>query len=265
MELKKAHTFGAIVVNYLVAAVTGFLLIPKGFFTQNETGYIPIAIFIGVLFIIMLYLIGVSTQKAGISITTLSGRLAVVIPILFSIIYFNEKITIYKIVALILAIASLFLILYRKEKENIARSYRFLPVIIFFGAGFIDSSIKYAQAVYLRGNSLPAFTVVLFSISFLIGFAISIMKRNGVKDIFTKWTLILGTGLGIANFGTLYFFVNALNKSRFSSPVAFGINHIGIVMFTVVVAWLFFREKLNLFNKIGVGLAIIALAILSLK
>ena len=109
-----------ITVNYFIAALFGFFL----FTNINKSNlnqvlhWLPFAVVVGVLFIIMFYFIGTSSQKAGISITTLAHKLSLVFPVLFSLLYFNEKITTLKFIGLITAIIAVFLTVYKKDLKK---------------------------------------------------------------------------------------------------------------------------------------------------
>ncbi len=97
---------GSITLNYLVAALLGF-----GFLMQFNTGllsgsksWLTFGILLGILLIVMFYLIGNSSQKAVITVTTLTNKLSLVFPVLFSLVYFNEQISPIKYISLIISI-----------------------------------------------------------------------------------------------------------------------------------------------------------------
>lgn len=265
IEKYSINTFHAIVINYFAAAVAGFLLIKTdlNIFTVYNQPWFMFSILIGTLFIIMFYIIGISTQRAGISVTTVSGRMSLVIPVVFSILYYQEDINWTKIIGIVLALVSVFFTVYKKDKSNIEKKYLYLPLIIFFGAGFIDSLVKYTQNAYLTEDILPVFTTLLFSMSLIIGLIILLFQKTKPNQLFQSKTIFWGCILGLSNFGSIYFFVSALNHSVLSSSVIFGINHISIVAFTVVFALIFFKEKLNPLNWFGIVLSFLAIFILS--
>ncbi|NLJ07270.1 MAG: EamA family transporter, partial [Sphingobacteriales bacterium] len=62
-----------------------------------------------------------------------------------------------------------------------------------------------------------------------------------------------------------YFFIQALNKSGLVSASVFAVNHIGIVLFSIFVSLLFFREKLRWYNWIGIVLCIFAVLLLTMN
>ena len=109
-----------ITINYLTATVLGFLLFNSADSNiwDNSLTWIPFGILLGILFIVMFYLIGSSSQKAGITVTTLANKLSLVFPVLFSLLYFNEKITTLKTIGLVTAFVAVFLTVYKKELKK---------------------------------------------------------------------------------------------------------------------------------------------------
>ena len=81
-----------------------------------------------------------STQKAGITITSISTKMSVVFPMLFSILYYNEDIYLLKIAGMALAlIAIIFTSLKGKNDKGGLKNFIF-PAVLFFGMGFSTSA-----------------------------------------------------------------------------------------------------------------------------
>lgn len=261
---QKLNTFRIIVINYITASILGFGLsdIPSGGVIDFQ--WIPMAIIIGILFIIMFFVIALSTQKAGIAVTSVATKMSVVIPISFSIIYFNEEVNILKISGIILAVIAVFMTSYNKDKAK-SRGWIIiaLPVIIFIGSGIIDSLIKYTQELRLNDQGTVLFSSVLFLVSAITGIIIGLFR----KDLFSRHmlgkTLIAGISLGIVNFGSLYGIIMALESNIFDSSIVFGINNMGIVVLSVLIAMVFFDEKLSKLNMAGIFLSILTVTFLS--
>jgi drug/metabolite transporter (DMT)-like permease len=266
IEQKKEFTFHYIIVNYLTASLLGYFL--SGSWNRIPSVYTQIwfllSVVIGILFIIMFFLIGMSTQKAGLSVTTVASKMSVVLPILFSIIYFtNDKLNIQKLAGIIIALAALFLTVWKKPEKNNAATFSLLPVILFVGLGMGDSLVKYAQQQLVIPEDTAFFTAFLFSVSFLTGLLTGSFKKNFFKRFKNPSVFMLGVFLGLVNFGSVFFLIKALNHSGLDSSVVFGINNIGIVVLSVLMALLFFKEKLNIFNRIGISLSLVAIWILT--
>ncbi|NOR73652.1 MAG: EamA family transporter [Draconibacterium sp.] len=252
-----------ITINYLTATILGFLLFNSegGEVWSNSTQWLPFGILLGIFFIAMFYLIGKSSQKTGITVTTLANKLSLVFPVLFSLLYFNEEITILKTVGLFTAFVAVFLTVYKKELNKTNLIFIILPVVIFIGSGITDSVIKFVQAVKINSQEVSIFTTFVFLIAFIIGLVIS-LSQNKIQTFKHFPTLVLGIILGVVNFGSLYFIINALNKSNLNSSMVFAINNMSIVAFCALLGLFIFHEKLNKINIIGILLAILSIYLL---
>lgn len=249
-----------ITFNYLTATLLGFTFFVKFNFEliDKSKSFLPVAMLLGVLFVIMFFLIGKSSQKAGITVTTLANKLSLIFPVLFSILYFNETISPIKYIGIFLAILAVFLTLFKNEIKRTNLLYIVLPLSIFFGSGIVDSIVKYIQELKINENQIPEFTSFVFLTSFVFCIIILLLKKTKSK-LFHVPTLLLGILLGSANFGSLYFIINALNKSNLSSYQVFTINNMSIVALSAVIGALIFHEKLKKINYIGILLALLSL------
>lgn len=91
----KSNINQIILVYYPVATLLGiFLFTGNNHFSVNfSASQIYSALALGTFFIVMFVLIGISSQKSGITATALANKLSLVFPVLFSLIYFSEKLS----------------------------------------------------------------------------------------------------------------------------------------------------------------------------
>lgn len=264
LDKYKLPNLNAIVLNYFVAGVIGFVLSDNRGLVMNifHESWAVLSIVIGILFILMFFVIGYSSIVSGLSITTLASKMSVVIPILFSIIYYNEPLPAIKIVGIVLALVGLVLAVFKKQKGGKLSKQFWLPILLFVGMGMVDSLVKFAQETYVTDDISSVFTALLFAISFLVGLIIMFFKPSSFKAFKNPRLLLLGTGLGIVNYGSIYFLIRALNSRVLDSSVIFGINNIGIVALSTMIGYVFFKERLTKINWFGMIICIFAIAIL---
>jgi len=263
-ERFKTNLIKLITVNYLIAAILGFSFNrhPISILNIFTSEWLPYALLIGFSFILMFFLIGYSTRLSGVAVTTIAGKLSMVIPILFSILYFSEKSTIFKISGLILATIAVFLTSYRPIDKAKNIKLIVIPVAIFVGSGITDSVVKYAQTYHVPNSLSLLFPAVVFLTALILGLVFILIKPKSVSKNISIAELIGGTILGVANFGSLYFFILALNNSKLDSSVVFGLNNICIVLFSILIGMVMFKEKFSKVNFAGVLMAVIAILIL---
>ncbi len=255
-----------IVINYFVAAVLGNIQSQVNPIQALYEDWLFMSVIIGLLFFIFFIIIGISTKLVGLSVTTVASKMSVVIPITFSIIYFNENLSLYKISGIILAIIGVILTVYKKSEGNtkVKISEFLVPLLLFIGMGFTDMLFKFSQFKYLNANNIALFNSSLFYISFLSSLVYVFIIRKQ-KDFFNKGTLIYGIILGIVNYYGVFFFIKALGSGAFDSSVIFGINNVSIVILSVFLGIIIFKEKTNKINIIGIASAITAIVFLSIS
>lgn len=263
-ERFKTNLIKLITVNYLVAAILGFSFNrhPFSILSALTSDWLPYAVLIGFSFILMFFLIGYSTRLSGVAVTTIAGKLSMVIPILFSILYFSEKTTVLKISGLVLATIAVLLTSYRPVDKAKNLKLILLPLAIFLGSGITDSIVKYAQSYHVPNSMSLLFPAVVFLTALIIGLIFILIKPKSISKNISIAELIGGSILGIANFGSLYFFILALNNSKLDSSIVFGLNNICIVLFSILIGFVVFKEKFSRVNFAGVLMAVIAILIL---
>ncbi len=236
----------------------------------HQEKWFLLSIFLGILFIAMLYVIGISTDKAGVTITTVASKMSVIFPISFSLILDNNtNIALLKVIGIISTLLAVFLTLYKKIATKPDLKSIYLPLVLFVGIGLVDSLIKFAQAKYVSNEINPLFTAITFGFAGLTGIFILIFNPVALKSFKFLKTWILGILLGLVNFGTVYFLIGALNHidlntgKQTESFAIFGVNNICIVVLSALVGLLVFREKLSKLNWFGISLSLVAIFLLT--
>ncbi len=263
IEKRNIPLFPPIVVNYLAASVLGFSL--------NGTNPIPVvsslppwiifSVVIGIFLIVNFYLIGSSTQKAGIAVTTIAAKMSFVIPVLFSLLYdVNDSVSFSKMVLIIIAVVAVFLVVKPNKIKSERTHHVLLPISIFVGLGLLDSIIKYCQYHFITTPAdSSVFSGVNFSVAGILGIAVLLLSKSQ-RNLMLSWKVWLsGIVLGIANFGSMYFLINALNDLKFNNSLVFGINNIGIVALSVLMAFVLFKERFSVINWVGLALSVLVL------
>ena len=264
LDRYKADIFNVIVVNYLVATALGFWLSPPAvsFNEVISSPWLAMSILIGCLFIINFFLIGRSSARAGIAVTTIASKMSMVLPILFSMLYYQENISPVKIAGITMASVAVILTITKNNPLKVDLLRILLPVILFFGTGITDAAIKYTQHNYLGNGDTLQFSFYLFMVSTIIALIIAVFRKSSFRNFFQPPVLLGGTILGFVNFYSLYYFIQALNHSGLDSSIVFGIANMSIVALSVVAGLFLFRERMSKLNWAGILLSLISLFIL---
>jgi drug/metabolite transporter (DMT)-like permease len=269
LDIHKIEILPVIIINYLTASITGLILGVNNneLILSINDGWFPLSIIIGILFILMFFIVGKSTQNAGISVTTVASKMSVIIPVLFSMLADpGDNLNNMKIIGIATALVAVFLTLYPKKSIAIHTSAVLYPALLFLGMGLVDSLVKYSQLTYIEDHLLPVFTTILFFIAFLTGIIFFIFCKRKVSLLLKPKTLVAGVFLGLSNFGSIFFIIKALNYKNqvgkgIDSSSVFAINNTGIVVLSVFSGILLFRERLRPVNIVGILLSIAAIII----
>jgi drug/metabolite transporter (DMT)-like permease len=251
----------ALVVNYLTAFIVGlFFLNEPLIITEISTQkWFVGSVFLGIIFITNFYFTTLSSQRNGLSVATVASKMSVIIPILLGIYLYDEQLSNLKIIGIIVALIAVYFTSKKEVKGIFKTNHLLYPVLVFFGAGIIDSSIKYLQTFYIPANKIELFSSVTFLCAFGVGILALLYKSIKGKIIFQAKAIVGGILLGIPNYFALYFFVKMLAAKAFQSATLFTIHNIAIVIVSTFAGILFFKERISKQNAIGIGLALFAL------
>jgi len=252
-----------IVVNYFVCVISGSVFIgdvpfSKENFSQPWMGW---SLFMGAMFILVFNLIAFSIKKSGITITTISNKLSLVIPVLFSFFLYQEDVTFLKIAGIIIAFPAVFFT--SKAAEKTKTTNLWLPVLLFIASGLLDTLVKFVEHYYLQDpNMQSVYLIHVFFIAGLLGMLLVMYLAKTGKIRLQAKNIVAGIILGVPNYFSIYFFVRLLNSGFLQSSAAIPINNIGIVLLSTIVATLFFKEKLTLQKIIGLLLSVASILFL---
>lgn len=260
-------TFQAIVFNYITCVITGTWYLGAMPFTttQMHAAWLPYAIIMGIAFISVFNLIGYCTKTIGITATTISNKLSLIIPVIISIIAYNETSTTLRIFGILLAIPAVYFSSKKTEKADKQNSWK-LIALLFLLSGLLDSFVKFVETTFLNHTEDQAYyTIYVFSTAAIIGMGILIQNLIRKKTKFEFKNVIAGCILGIPNYFSIYFFIKLLNSHIMNSSAIIPIANIGVVVCAAIAALFLFKERMNKVNTIGLLLGIAAILLIAFE
>jgi drug/metabolite transporter (DMT)-like permease len=264
------NLFQAIVINYLVCVGTGIALDGEMPFTKAnlQSPWIGYAIAMGGLFIVLFNIIGFTAQRIGVAVASVGNKLSLIIPFLFSIILYQEQVTVLKMAGVLIALAAVWFTCLPAQKEatpdkRSSRKLLWLPAVLFIGSGLLDTLIKYAEHHFLNEGNKNAFIITGFATAFLIGVVVLAFQLVAGKARFKGNVILAGIAIGVPNYFSMWFLVKVLKEYSTNSTAIIPINNMGIVLVSTVAAGFLFKEKLSLLNRVGILLAITAIALIA--
>ena len=259
----------ALMWNYVFATGTGFVVC-ESYETIPQIVAEPwfgLSILTGFWFIFTYLLMTASTQRSGVTVTSLSSKLSVVLPILAGVIFLHEKLNLVASVGIVLALVALVLVVGGRNNKTDGRDVSrkvsmILPIFIFFGTGTGDILMKITEQQNTVGN-LGFMIAFIYFVALVFGIIIVVWDLVKGKSKWEWKNAAGGIGLGVINYFSTYCVYYAMRC--FDNVVLFPIYNIGVVSLTALTGWLLFKEKLTLKNYIGLIIALIAVILITFR
>ena len=261
----KIDIFQAIVFNYWVCVITGSLVLGNFPIHTNsiQTDWFKMSIIMGVLFISVFNLIGISSVLVGATITQTANKLSLTIPVVVSYFLYHENISLLKMIGILLALIAVILTMSKKssgEKKKIPLWEFSLPIVLFVSSGVVDSITKYVQNKYLISEAISkSYIIAGFMVAAIIGSVILLFLYITGRKKFEFKNVLAGIILGVPNYFSIYYLIKALQNKSMNSSATIPINNIGVLFLVSIFGIFIFKEKLTRLNYIGLGLTLLAI------
>ena len=273
LEKYKINTFQSIMFNHWTCVITGSFVngqFPFCAANMHQPWFLW-ALLMGSMFISIFNIVAVTTIKAGVAVASVANKLSLIIPFLFSIYLYSEKISSLKIAGIIIALVAVILTCWPKKNINEENSKRnvnpvlllILPAVLFFSSGLLDTVIKYAEQTFLDENNNNIFLITAFASAGTIGAITLLILIISGKQTFSYKSIIAGICIGIPNYFSIWCLIKVLKANAGNSSAIIPVNNMGIVLFSAVMAWILFKEKLSGVNWFGILLSIGAIALIA--
>jgi len=251
----------ALVINYLVAFLVGLFFLDNHFVPAEIISYdwFKGSLFLGFVFISTFYSTTITSQRNGLSVASVASKMSVIIPITLGVILYDETLNFIKIIGIILALVAVYFTSKKETGEVNKVDGLLFPILVFLGAGTIDSSLKYLQTFHVPANQIGLFSSITFFCAFSVGILTILFLSIIGKIQFSSRNILGGITLGLPNYFSLYFLVRMLESKVFESATLFTIHNIAIVIVSTFIGILFFKERISMRNAFGIGLALFAL------
>ena len=279
-EKFRIQNLQAIVFNYVTCVITGIILtgnLPSA--SVFHRPWFTVAVFLGCCFFCIFNVMAYVARNIGVTMTSVAGKLSMVIPVSVAILLYDQPLTLVKVIAIILAIVAVILSSERSTDDSVhlkgfeihSSTYSFthkksfgvlLALVIFISSGVNDSLVNYASEKLMQEDETNTFNIVIFSFAALCGIFVLVVRFISKRETLQVKAMIGGIALGIPNYFSLLFLIEALNYPAWQSSVIFPVNNMGIVILTAAAAFTLFRERLSKLNWIGMAIALFSIVLL---
>lgn len=247
-------------VNYIVCLLT---LLAWGVWqapSRNSVFIWSLGIFIGVMYVLSLWLFNRSISVTGLALSTTLMRLSSALPTLGSLIFFAEHTNLYQVLGLILAFACLPLA--SKEPMRFGQAGKEVwkgmlwGMLLFAVYGLTDFTFKIQTELEPLTNP-SSFMATIFGTALLLTFP---QLFKGTRP--SKRCLFWGVVLGTTNVLATYFWIRTL--THLPGSVAYPMLGLGVIALTTLASLLIWREKLRPANFAFLALASMSVFLINL-
>ncbi len=262
-----AYTFSAI--SALVALL--FFLIVSGGNLHFALDFIPHAIGFALTYSFGIVFTFLAIKEGPLSITSLVTSYSLLIPSIYGLIAWDEPFTNFLLIGIVLLVISIFLVQFEpknekktedaKEKKPLTAKWVLYVSLAFIGSGGC-STFQKDQQLKFDGAYKSEFMIVALLITFVAVSACALIFEKKEVLIHIKRGVLLSSIGGAAN-GAVNLFVMILSL-RMAASVMFPIISAGGIVMASVLSMTVYKEKLSLYQKIGLVLGIFAIVVLNI-
>ncbi|MFM9985102.1 MAG: hypothetical protein ACKVOK_07695 [Flavobacteriales bacterium] len=263
------QTFTAIVMNYITAFVLGIFMVGNLDEALQSASSFPIwtmgGLSLGIIFISIFYLMAITSQKVGVSVTTIASKMSMALAVLlFLWIDPKEKFTAIKGVAIILAIAGVVFASLRTDGAKFQARALMWPLLILLGSTIIDFGIAYFSGFTTTDNERTLYSCLSFGVAGICGICVLIFQLVMGKTQMRMRDVMAGMGLGLVNYGSIYFLVQAYYHVGLPRGTVICVNNLAVVIIAAIAAAFIFKERQTRRNILGILLSVVAICLLAI-
>lgn len=220
--------------------------------------YIPLGILLPSIF----FCIALAIRYTGIVKTEVAQRLSLFIPLLAAYFFLGEQIGANKFIGIIVGFLAIICSISWSKSTRIESSSKWIyPLAVFFGMGIID--VLFKQVATLSDTTYMSSLWIVFSLAFFFAICLLLYLIFVKKQKLDTRAIIYGAILGVFNFWNIAFYMQAHQALPDSPSLVFTTMNIGVITVGALVGVFLFKEKLNLLNKIGLFLAVLAVLLIA--
>lgn len=268
MENKKV-LFAFSLYVAVFSALTGLIVV----LVEGATfSFDLVTVLTSLLFGIMLSVCQIATfysmQVTSVAVSNMSATASVIIPCFVGMLFFNEGVTVGKILGIALFLIAAYFIVAKDRKDeqrSLSAKALFACLLVFLSSGlgsiamqlFAEYSVGVSESVFM-------FYSYLLKTLILLVFVLCLQakkKQTEGKAVFSNKLFIFGVLISAINFFMQQ--INVVLANEIPSTILFPVLKSGSLILGSATGWIFFKEKMSVKNGIGLALAIVALVVLN--
>lgn len=236
--------------NYFVATLFS-LYNAKSSMSIPRVGELLFAVLAGAMFLINFVVYNTNIRKNGLSLSVGVMRSAVVIPVLLSVWWFSDPLSLQAIMGITVLLLGFGMLSDRQKIGNL------LWILLLFGiTGLTDMSLK----VYFELGKIDKnlFLFFLFAAAYFFSLFVIVGSKRKVSYV----GILFGFALGIPNQLSSLFFLKGLDSV--SATIAYPLVASGIVICSIISDRIFWKRAFNRKQSLAFLLLVAGIALINL-
>ena len=188
-------------------------------------------------------------------------RLNTAIVVIFSIGYFKDKLSVFQVMGIILAITVIFILTRTANNtpQNVVNQNFRRGIILTFIALASGAIAAISSKFAAIGTNHLAFIALSYALSMLFSFMLRNRLQGTEENPHHRIALIIGICMGIVNFGGFYALLRALS----AGPLSIIISITGMYfVIAIVLSTIIYKERLTPLRLVGIVLTAISITLM---
>lgn len=241
--------FSSMVLAGAHMLIAGQSLLAKGYAAPVLLGAIG-----GVLYLSAFLLLELNVSKNGIVMSSTFMKLGLLVPLVISLLFFNERPSIIQLTGVLIALVAIVLI-NLKSQDSIITFKLGLPLLLIINGSADAISKVYEQFGPVQFSD--QFLFYIFVVAALLSAALTLFRREKAG----KADILFGLLLGVPNYYAARITLKALE--HIPASIFYPSCHVGTLMVVTLTGLFFFKEKLSKLQWAAVILIFIAMILLN--
>ncbi|MBK8955839.1 MAG: EamA family transporter [Saprospiraceae bacterium] len=251
-----------VLVNYLVCSVIAFSKVLQQPAAIINTPGLLYSGLLGILFFFGFTWFAKSIQEGGLPIAVLFQKLSLVLSVPFAV-FLGDTLQGWQMPGIILSCISIYF-LQKYPNRGLSKSktaLRFLLASLFISAA-IECTFIAARKVLEWSQGPPHFFIGFIFVSAFITGILYFAVRRQFHHAINRNVLITGLALGIPNYYSIHFMLEALN-TEWQPSVFYTILNIALIVISCFAGVFIFKDNLSPYQWLGLVLSILSLTMLT--
>lgn len=222
---------------------------------------IILGVFAGILYFLGFIFIQKSIKENGVGITGAISKIGIILPVVFSMILWNEIPNFFQTLGIIISISAIILINISFDDIRSLRNFNRTIIFLFVIAGIAEFTTKLFERFCVM-DYRPIYLFTIFFTAFCISIYFTFRDFKSGKKI-TKTDIVTGLLVGIPNMFASYFLIESFKY--YKASVAFPIYSSGAILLITIGGILIFKEKLKKKDIAAIAMIIAAISLMNIQ